>query len=171
MQPFGSLSGGVRFPSSDAGGPLVQLAGGLTLDGWELGGFGRWEIEHRQSDDSEGDRTQSSALGGGALFGRRMLVGPGVLTLGGTLGVYGVEQELARRHHDPSSQSARETFIDPRAGAYAAFLVPTRANVRTRIQLGGELAMLEHTTTNALLTPAPRWGLGLMIGLELGQAR
>lgn len=171
VHPFTSLSGGVRFPSSDAGGPLAQLAGGVTLDGWELGAFGRWEVEHRQSETPETDHTANDAIGGGALVGRRLALGPGVLALGGTLAVYAVEQELSRHHRDASAPTAHESFADPRAGAYAAFLVPTRAPVRTRIQLGGELAALEHVPANALLTPAPRWSLGLTIGLELGEGR
>jgi hypothetical protein len=39
------------------------------------------------------------------------------------------------------------------------------------MQLAGELAMLDHPRTNTLLPETPRWGLGLTVGVELGQTR
>lgn len=169
-KPFGALGAGLELQPAEVGGAVGQILGGVTLGPWELGGFGRWELEHAEAEAHEAPRTVIGAVGGGALAGRRHALGPVLLAFGGTLGIYDVEEERGRRRRSAPFERVEQSFVDPRAGLYIALVAPASSRVRTRVQLGGEIAILEHASTTSVLPEVPRWGMGLTIGIELGNS-
>jgi len=158
-----SAGAGLALPSAVEAAPLVQLGGGVVTKAWELGAFGRWELEHVVRDDHDAGHTSLGSVGGGAAIGYRREVAPVTLVLGATLGAYSVEVEHARPHRGAATERTETYVLDPRGGLQLACVVPVTAAIRSRLQLGGELAVLDHSDV-------PRWHLGLTLGVEIGRA-
>jgi hypothetical protein len=167
---FASLGAGLKVPLGDVASPMGQISAGVAVASWEITGFGRWELEHHQSEHETYGRTTLGALGGGAALGRRQALGPTVLTFGATFGVYATEQEQSGRRPAGSSR-ADDSFVDPRAGLYVGCLIPASAHLRTRAQVGGELAMIDHDGEQGRFPDVHPWSLGLTIGVDFGMAR
>lgn len=138
---------------------------GLSLPRWELAAFGRWEMEHDAANDA-GTRLRFSAIGGGAMFGRRETVGPLVLFAGTRAALFDAEEET--KHDDRREAKHRSEFLDPRLGLYAGCIFAESSRVRFRVQVDGDAGLLVHRSDVAELPAFPRWNLGVSLGAEAG---
>lgn len=160
------------FPNDSVAG-VGQIFVGMTLARWELAGFGRWELEHdahdAESESATKGKLRYSAIGGGAMFGRRQPLGPLVLIGGARAAVYGAEQErVGGPKVDGRSTHKSENFLDPRVGLYAGCVVSESSRLRVRVQVDGDLGLVEHRAELADLGTFPRWNVGLSLGAEAG---
>lgn len=145
---------------------VSQIFVGVQLSRWELAAFGRWEIEHDAQSDASAGRLRFSALGGGAMFGRREALGPLVLLAGARAAVFDAEEERTGQHNERHDGRQHEEFLDPRLGLYAGCIVSESSRLRFRIQIDGDAGLIVHRTELAELPAFPRWNLGLSVGAE-----
>ena len=153
-----------------------QVFLGMTLTQWEVAAFGRIELEHDadEDDDANGTATSTvgrlrySAIGGGAMVGRREHVGPLVLVGGARAAVYGAELERVapRTPNRPAPQ--RDEFLDPRLGLYAGVVATESSRLRVRVEIDGDMGVVVHRAELAELGAFPRWNLGISLGAEAG---
>ena len=150
----------------DTLGAVGEVFAGMSLARWELAAFGRWEVD-AESDGSSG-RLEVSAIGGGAMFGRRERVGPLVLIGGARAGLFDAEQEVRRGHDWAQKARFRDEFLDPRFGLYAGCIVSESSLVRFRFQVDADAGLVAHRSELPELPAFPRWHLAVSIGAETG---
>jgi hypothetical protein len=153
-----------------------QVFVGMSLEHWELAAFGRWELEHdaRVAPDASARHLKYSALGGGAMLGRRETVGPLIFVAGTRAAAFAAEEERSGHHDDGAASKpprAEEKFLDPRLGLYAGCIVSESSRVRFRIQVDADAGLVEHRAQLAELPNFPRWNLGISLGAETGLFR
>lgn len=161
-----SIGAGLGLPTHDETSPVGTLRAGVQLGSWELAGFARWETSRHVSDDQGPHHDSLSSVGGGLSAGRRLPVGPVILVLGTTAGLYSTRSSSDQRYGRRAS--VHDELLSPRAGTYAGVVFPQTGRVRVRIEVSGELALTETRLDDARLPSAPRWSSGLTVGLELG---
>ena len=151
-----------------------QVFVGMTLTRWEVAAFGRLELEHDADDDANQavtttvGRLRYSAIGGGAMFGRREHVGPLVLVGGARAAVYDAEVERVAPKTPTRPTPRRDEFLDPRVGLYAGVVATESSRLRVRVQVDGDMGVVVHRAELADLGAFPRWNLGISLGAETG---
>lgn len=162
------LGAGLRgaFPGVSVA-PTGQVMVGFALTRWEFGLLGRWEFEHDMGTEATVGHVHASAIGGGAVVGRRDRVGPFLFVYGTSLEVFAAQEEYGERSTDGASHvSLSDSFADPRAGLYLGCVLPRNARFRLRVQLDGEMAINQHVPSSSELPMFPKWSAGLTIGAE-----
>jgi hypothetical protein len=158
------------FPHDVVAG-VGQVFAGASFARWELAAFGRLELEHDAPTDGNERRLQYSAVGGGAMFGRREPIGPLVLIAGARAAVLAAEEERGGRHDGSGQGKVTDTFLDPRLGLYAGCIFLESSRVRFRVQVDADGGVLQHRAELAELPAFPRWNLGVSLGAETGLFR
>jgi hypothetical protein len=158
------------FPR-DALAGVGQLFAGATLARWELAAFGRWELEHDGAADASARRLRYSAVGGGAMFGRREVLGPVVVIAGVRAAVLAAEEERVGHKDVPREPKVADSFVDPRLGLYAGCIFAELSRVRFRVQVDADAGVAQHRAELAELPAFPRWNLGISLGAETGLFR
>lgn len=149
-----------------------QIFVGMTLAHWEVAAFGRLELEH-DADENDSVTTASklrySAIGGGAMAGRREHVGPLILVGGARAAVYDAELErVAPKTPNAVRAARRDEFLDPRLGLYAGVVATESSRLRVRVEVDGDMGVVVHRAELADLGAFPRWNLGISLGAEAG---
>lgn len=165
VEVFAAVNAGLELQQEDDASPVGQAIVGISLRAWQAAAFAKWELEHHQDNDSHIRHSSLDAFGGGGMFGRRQTVGPITLVYGTSLGVYSAEQ--ARGGHREQTQHIEAAVPDPRGGIYLGALFPTMGRVRTRAQIDGEVAFLNHSA-GSNFPNVPQWGMGLSLGVDFG---
>ncbi len=137
----------------------------------ELAAFGRWELEHDAPADANARPLRYSAVGGGAMFGRRESIGPFIVLAGARAAVLAAEEERGGRRDASREAKVSETFLDPRLGLYAGCIFLETSRVRFRVQVDADAGLVQHRTELAELPSFPRWNLGISLGAETGLFR
>jgi hypothetical protein len=166
IELFGGLAAGLKMQAGDDPTPIGRVHGGVSIGPWQLGGFGRWELEHHVDDQPR--HTSLASIGGGATFGRKQPVGPTEIVFGTSFGVFSVEGEAGGRRS--GTVHSENSVLDPRAGLYAGVVMPAVANLRSRVQLETELALVDHDAAQSFPN-VPAWGMALTLGVDFGVTR
>jgi hypothetical protein len=146
---------------------VAQFYAGAVVARWELGAFGRWEVEHDAATDATG-RVRYSAVGGGAMLGRREPIGPFVLLVGARVALFSAEIERVLPREGQRDRKRHDDFLDPRLGLYAGCIFIESPKLRLRVQVDGDAGVVVHRAEYADLGPFPRWNLGVSLGAEAG---
>ncbi len=158
------------FPRDTLAG-VGQVFAGASFARWELAAFGRWELEHDAPSDANVRRLRFSAVGGGAMLGRREPVGPFILLAGARAAVLAAEEERVGHHDTGREGKVFDDFLDPRLGLYAGCILLESSRVRFRVEVDADAGLVEHRTEVAELPGFPRWNLGISLGAETGLFR
>lgn len=162
---FGA-SAGARVGTHSLVTPVLDAFGSLSLERWELGVFGQWEMGYHELVNEADPRQRSSGLAAGISVGRREPLGGSVSLLGGAqLGLAALDEEVVE--HNPTQSRA-----EGRLGAYVGAVVPRRGETHFRAELVGEIVpnhigqTPESSTGQPLM---PWWATTLTVGVELGR--
>lgn len=150
------------FSSAIGGQALVQI------NSWELGLGAEVNPWYGPMVDSAPAAFAMRSFQGNFLVGRRFILGPRVVRLGGSFGFALVHEEM---DNDPLTKGRIDiNAFQPRLGTYAAMVIPRKEKLRFAMGLYGDMALWglrDGGTAKRNLPNLARFGLGVTLGMEI----
>lgn len=169
LQLLFNLSVGARIGidesvfSSAIGGQALIL-----VNAWELGIGGEVNPSYGPMVDSAPAAFAMRSLQGNFLVGKRFILGPRIVRVGGSFGFALVHEEM---DDDPLTKGRVDiNAFQPRIGTYVGMVVPRKEKLRFALGVHGDMALWglrDGGTTKRDLPNLARFGAGISLGMEI----
>jgi hypothetical protein len=165
---FGFFAGGRLGVDASVFAPAVGIQALVQVAPWEIGIGAELNPLHMLLAESAPAGYAMRSFEGNFLVGRRFVSGPRAFRLGGSLGVGLVREETDA---DPAVKGrVNLDAFQPRVGLYGGMVVPREGHFRFYLGMYGDMTLWglrEKGTIKRDLPNLPRFGLGLILGMEV----